>query len=274
MRSRDGQLRCCVHAVLHPTETGGLTGCDQDTDQEYTDHAARLAFIGPPDWLDFHFFQPPDVPAQQSWRLSLTSVAAQPTYKGPEGPRRSTRDTVHSMGKQWKLPMLPGAYGTIERNQPNAKLPALFLPHGSPPIPIEPCKSQVGGASATHVNCWVQDWLQQAAALLPSQPSAILFMSPHFVRSGFCVSACRGEILLTATPQTDHCCVLAPATIMDFDDDTDPDKLAKLEKLRYKCPGSPALAHRVSALLGSAGLHCTVSDSRGLDHGSGLISSS
>jgi hypothetical protein len=40
-----GRLRCLVHC---------------DSNQEYTDHAARMAFIGPPDALDFHFFKPPD----------------------------------------------------------------------------------------------------------------------------------------------------------------------------------------------------------------------
>ncbi len=44
-RLAGGRLRCMVHC---------------DTDQEYTDHAARMAFIGPPDVLDLHFFKAPD----------------------------------------------------------------------------------------------------------------------------------------------------------------------------------------------------------------------
>ncbi len=46
MRSRAAELRVCFHA---------------DTDQEYTDHAARMAFVGPTDLLDHHFFTPPEV---------------------------------------------------------------------------------------------------------------------------------------------------------------------------------------------------------------------
>ena len=43
-----------------------------DSDQEYTDHAARLAWVGPRDELALHFFSPP-----------YSSM-----YRGPEGPRR------------------------------------------------------------------------------------------------------------------------------------------------------------------------------------------
>ena len=56
-------------------------------------------------------------------------------------------------------------------------------------------------------------------------------------------------------------------TLMDFDDDTDPDKLAILEELEYRCQGSPSIAHRVQSLLTAAGLPCQTSSTRGMDHG-------
>jgi len=115
-------------------------------------------------------------------------------------------------------------------------LPALFLPHGSPPIPIEPCASS--------------DWLAKAAALLPRRPTGIVFMSPHFVTPQFCVSTTE-----------------RPVTLMDFDAGTDLEAVKKLSKLSYPCPGAPALGLRVAALLRSTGLACVTQDDRGLDHG-------
>ena len=58
-----------------------------------------------------------------------------------------------------------------------------------------------------------------------------------------------------------------PGTIMDFDDDTNPDALAKLEQLRYPCPGAPALGREVARLLRRSGLPCEENERRGLDHG-------
>ena len=55
--------------------------------------------------------------------------------------------------------------GTIVSKKSTMVLPSMFLPHGSPPIPIEACGSS--------------DWLAGAAATLPSRPTAIVFMSPH-----------------------------------------------------------------------------------------------
>ena len=73
MDSRSDELRVCFHA---------------DTDQEYTDHAARLAFIGPTDTLDYHFFAPPDVSLNPT-RLNTSNQAA-PTYSNHAAPTYST----------------------------------------------------------------------------------------------------------------------------------------------------------------------------------------
>lgn len=56
-----------------------------DTDQEYTDHAMRMAFVGDRDDLDLDFFQPP-----------LES------YAGPQSRARVTNEShIFSMGKMW-----------------------------------------------------------------------------------------------------------------------------------------------------------------------------
>eukprot|EP00658_Telonema_sp_P-2_P047599 TRINITY_DN36212_c0_g1_i1.p1 TRINITY_DN36212_c0_g1~~TRINITY_DN36212_c0_g1_i1.p1 ORF type:complete len:243 (+),score=50.51 TRINITY_DN36212_c0_g1_i1:28-756(+) len=148
---------------------------------------------------------------------------------------RGLGDVYKRQGERWDLSTMSAKYGPMERGWKQL-LPSLFVPHGSPPIPIERCASE--------------QWLQSAAGTLPRKPSAIIFMSPHFLRSQFVVSAAR-----------------RPVTLMDFDDDTDPDKLVELEKLGYPCNGSPGMAQRVASLLGAAGLECGISHDRGLDHG-------
>ena len=115
-------------------------------------------------------------------------------------------------------------------------LPTMFLPHGSPPIPIEPC------ASST--------WLAGAAATLPCRPKQIVFMSPHF----------QSDVFTVGTHP-------APPTMMDFDDDTSDAALSELVKLRYPCRGAPVLGRRVARLLRASGLPCDECDKRGLDHG-------
>ena len=125
-----------------------------DTDQEYSDHSARMAFVGPPDTahVNVGFFPPPP-----------------PGYGGPggrqaDGGRRTGPTHVFSMGEMWARCELGGhggsseLYGAQDRGSEQQQqrrqqqqqqwvgagsppLPALFLPHGSPPVPIEPCRS-------------------------------------------------------------------------------------------------------------------------------------
>lgn len=130
-----------------------------------------------------------------------------------------------------------------ERTEPktDVSLPSLFLPHGSPPIPLWPCSSSV--------------FLKEAASRLPRRPRAIVFMSPHFVSDdvdAFVVSA-----------------AVKPETIHDFDEDTDPVKRKQLEMLTYPCPGHPTLAREVARRIRKdAGMTCRISETRGMDHGS------
>ena len=190
-----------------------------DSDDEYTDHSLRMCFIGQRDDLDLLFFQE---------TLS---------YMGPQAHIRKTNDDmVYSMGETWRREdLLKKTYDAMERSHGLDALPSFFLPHGSPPLPIEPCKSA--------------DFLNQLSKNL-SCPKAIVFMSPHFLRDGFVVS--------TATN---------PSTLMDFDDDTDPDKLKILESLNYPCRGSPTVAREVANRIRAAGLKCDESPTRGMDHG-------
>lgn len=83
MRSRHPNLRVCLHC---------------DTDQEFTDHAARMAFIGPEDELHFEFFSPPGS-----------------SYNGPCGPRVTCSAFIYSMGEQWPRGELAASYGAIDR---------------------------------------------------------------------------------------------------------------------------------------------------------------
>jgi len=126
MRSRPEPLRLCLHA---------------DTDQEYTDHGARLGFVGPTDALDLLFFQPPDAAL----------------YNGPISALKSTEKCIYSMGEFWDKKRLREGYGALDRKpQEGTTMPSLFLPHGSPPVPIERCSSE--------------KWLASAASTLPSKP--------------------------------------------------------------------------------------------------------
>jgi 4,5-DOPA dioxygenase extradiol len=109
-------------------------------------------------------------------------------------------------------------------------LPALFLSHGAPTLPLE------SGA--------VPDFLKQLGQTLPT-PKAILVISAHWETKSPIVSAAT------------H-----PRTIHDFSGFP-----AELYQMQYPAPGAPQLADRVTALLTDAGMQCEVSVDRGLDHG-------
>ena len=263
------------HMMMH--RTAGLYLCAHpDTDQEHTDHAGRMCWVGPvdPSPLDIGFF--PEAP---------------PHYQGPRRAARvSSKAAVFSMGQRWPrrkdgtvedalygrvdraadghsisqssseaqasistgihedttigsrvappaVSALEGRVGSLATGASLLPVPPLFLPHGSPPIPIERCASEI--------------WLRSASARLPFKPKAIIFMSPHFSTEGqFAVST-------SASPQI----------LYDFDKDTDPVKLQLLQQLRYQCSGAPEIARRVAELLRGAGLACDEDGAQGLDHG-------
>lgn len=109
-----------------------------------------------------------------------------------------------------------------------APMPVLFLGHGSPMNAIEDTP-------------WRRTW-QALGRRLP-RPKAILCISAHWETQGVYVGSAD-------KPETLHDFRGFPKALFD---------------VRYKAPGSPALAHRVAELVASPRVH--LDPHRGLDHG-------
>ena len=110
----------------------------------------------------------------------------------------------------------------------SARLPALFLGHGSP-------------MNALADNAWTHAWRSIGEAL--PRPRAVLAISAHWYLRGTRVTA-----------------MAQPKTIHDFGGFP-----AELHEVEYPAPGDPALARRVQALL--APLAVNLDEEWGLDHG-------
>jgi 4,5-DOPA dioxygenase extradiol len=111
-----------------------------------------------------------------------------------------------------------------------AVMPALFVSHGAPTLPLE-------DSPARH-------FIEGLGAQLP-RPRAILAISAHWETQRPAVSA------------AEH-----PETIHDFHGFPAP-----LYRLRYPAPGSPQLAQRVAQLLAGHDIEADIDPQRGLDHG-------
>ena len=109
-------------------------------------------------------------------------------------------------------------------------LPALFISHGAPTLPLE-------DSPARH-------FIEGLGSELP-KPRAILAVSAHWETERPAVSA-----------------VERPETIHDFHGFPQ-----ALYRLQYPAPGAPDLAQRVVELLGATGMGADVDRTRGLDHG-------
>jgi 4,5-DOPA dioxygenase extradiol len=109
-------------------------------------------------------------------------------------------------------------------------MPALFLSHGAPTLPLE-------DSPARH-------FIAALAADVP-RPESILAISAHWETQRPAVSTAE-----------------RPETIHDFNGFPE-----ALYRLRYPAPGAPQLARRVAQLLGEHGMHTDIDPSRGLDHG-------
>jgi 4,5-DOPA dioxygenase extradiol len=107
-------------------------------------------------------------------------------------------------------------------------LPVLFLGHGSPMNTIEDGPVR-------------RSW-QELGRTLP-RPAAILCISAHWETRGVYVTG-------SERPETIHDFNGFPRALFD---------------VRYPCPGSPALAHRIADLLDGVRVH--IDPQRGLDHG-------
>jgi aromatic ring-opening dioxygenase catalytic subunit (LigB family) len=117
-------------------------------------------------------------------------------------------------------------------------LPTFFIPHGGGPcFFMEGPIARVWDPLAT--------FLRGVISTLPVAPTAIVVVSAHWE-----------ERQPTVTSRID------PPLIFDyygFPPET--------YELRYDVPGSPAIAQRVTALLGAAGISSAVDGERGFDHG-------
>jgi len=109
-------------------------------------------------------------------------------------------------------------------------LPAIFLSHGAPTLPL--------------VDAPARDFLAGLGASLP-RPTAIVVISAHWE---------------TAAPMVNS--VAKNETIHDFYGFP-----KALYEMSYPAPGDAALAERISDLLCAAGLQSSVDTKRGLDHG-------
>jgi 4,5-DOPA dioxygenase extradiol len=109
-------------------------------------------------------------------------------------------------------------------------VPSLFLSHGAPTLPLTdtPARSYLAGLGQ----------------LLP-RPKAILVISAHWETDRPAVNAVQWN-----------------DTIHDFHGFPRP-----LYALRYKAPGSPALAEAIGEQLRQSGVGCDIDRTRGLDHG-------
>lgn len=112
----------------------------------------------------------------------------------------------------------------------NARMPVLFVGHGSPMNAIED-------------NSWRRAW-QRLGTELP-RPRAILCVSAHWATRGAAVTA-------TARPETIHDFYGFPPELFAF---------------QYPAPGAPDVAADIAKRVGAAGTAVQQDPARGLDHG-------
>lgn len=111
-------------------------------------------------------------------------------------------------------------------------LPALFLSHGAPLLPLTDAPAR--------------RFLEALPDALPARPRAILIASAHWETPSPAVSSIAGP----------------NRTIHDFQGFPEP-----LYRLRYPAPGDPVLAAQVLELLRRAGFKAAADNAQGLDHG-------
>ena len=117
-----------------------------------------------------------------------------------------------------------------EGEHSKSSFPAVFVSHGAPTLALEQNDTV--------------EFLKRLGGRI-GRPEAILCVSAHWNTEAPAVSSAE-----------------RPETIHDFGGFPD-----ELYRMRYAAPGAPRLAARACELLGKAGLACTVSPERGLDHG-------
>lgn len=118
-----------------------------------------------------------------------------------------------------------------------ARFPVFFLSHGGGPWPWVDGMKEMFARTARE--------FAALPARLPAKPRAVLVITGHWEAPRFAVST-------------------AEHPPMDYDYSGFPEHTYRLQ---YPAPGSPALAARVQALLGQAGIPCDGDPARGFDHG-------
>ncbi len=118
-------------------------------------------------------------------------------------------------------------------------LPSVYIPHGGGPCffmewPGDP-----------HLWDDMGKFLRSLGTLLPSRPKAIVLVSAHWEEEAFSVTG------LARPPLFYDYYGFPPHTYA----------------LQYPAPGDPALAERIAAMLGNAGLPAGIDSQRGFDHG-------
>lgn len=109
-------------------------------------------------------------------------------------------------------------------------MPSIFVSHGAPTLYLEPQPTR--------------DFLMELGKTVP-RPRGVVCVSAHWTTA-------TPMVTMAATPDTIHDFYGFPKALFD---------------VRYPAPGDPALAERVIALLGRAGIPATGDPARGLDHG-------
>ncbi|HVK55396.1 MAG TPA: class III extradiol ring-cleavage dioxygenase, partial [Burkholderiales bacterium] len=117
------------------------------------------------------------------------------------------------------------------------KLPVLFVSHGGGPWPyIDGMREQFAKTAQE---------FRELPQSLPSKPKAVLVITGHWEANEFTVST------------AEH-----PPMVYDYHGFPE-----HTYHIQYKAPGSPALAERVRALLGEAGINSAEDPAQGFDHG-------
>jgi aromatic ring-opening dioxygenase catalytic subunit (LigB family) len=116
--------------------------------------------------------------------------------------------------------------------------PTLFIAHGAGPWPY------MDGEFRALFSV-LETSLRELPASLPQRPAALLLVSAHWEETDFRVMEAE-----------------RPGMLYDYGGFP-----PHTYQVRYPAPGAPALAQRVRALLGAAGLACSGDAGRGFDHG-------
>ena len=113
-------------------------------------------------------------------------------------------------------------------------IPSLFVTHGGGPLPLLDKQNDIAELLRSVPSRCLYD-----------KPNFVLVITAHWITNGITVSSSQKHKLL-------------------FDYSGFQKESYELE---YNAPGSPILAEKISSLLNSGGIYCSLDDKRGLDHG-------